>query len=196
MGGRTWTDEEIGIALDLPAKEASLLTGRSVSAIEHIRKRVRDGDPKLGQPAGINAFPHVVGSRLLLAKSCGTCGWLLDAKFFGRSRNLWRTSCSWCRTKQVLERRKVVPQKRQSKVRSINEGYPHPAPRSGYLWTSQDHITASDPTLTVWEKAKKLGRTPRAIESACSKNDYRSFPRGRLGGKEDGQWQIKYNGAA
>lgn len=197
MGGRAWTDEEVGIAITLPGPEAARVLGRSKSAVEHVRKRAREGDPGLTRPGWRQGHPWTVGNRTLLARTCSKCGWLLDAKFFNKTRHtngtlIWRPVCAWCRSKQVMERRKVTGRQasRPAKTRSHREN-PNPT-RAGFGWTVEDHIVASDPTKTILQKAIETKRSYGAITSACAKNDYRSLPTGLLGDRADGQWQLRF----
>jgi hypothetical protein len=182
MSGRVWTDDEIGLAISLPPKEAAELLDRSLSAVRNIRHRVERGDSNVGRWR--NLEPAFIGLRTLLAKTCPQCGWLMDSKFYRKNRKGWATDCRWCSSSRKSER----PRKKDRSQRPRN---PNPTPRSGLVWTEQDHIVASDPTLTVMEKAVKLERSYAAVTIVCSTYKYRSL-NARLYDKSDGQWQIKF----
>jgi hypothetical protein len=199
MTGKSWNDHDIGVATDknLSVKEAARILGRSENAIYIVRKRVRQGDPTLGGLRGPDANPWSVGERTLLAKTCGHCGLFLDGKFFvimkpkGREANYRSTMCRWCKSKEAYQSRigRGFDQKGLNPNRSIKNIN---VSRAYYTWTDYDYQVASDPTLTVLQKACTLHRSIFAIRTKCYEMGYKSWPDRIL--PSEGQWRIEFPG--
>lgn len=192
---RRWTQDEDAIVLKTPnltAVEVGRQLGRSAQAIAHRRSL-------LGRKHGL-AFPthknpcHV-GKRRLLAKTCLTCGLLLEAARFSRKTSgTWPSVCVHCKSDDNLqykkpyepneadaERARVNIQKLQaiSLPGAVNHRQP---------WTEKDHEVLSDSDLTGLEKALRLGRTYMAVVSQCRDHGYRS--RHGQGDPMKGRWVI------
>lgn len=193
-----WTQDQIDVAMRLPAREAAEVLGRTPTAVYLIRHKVRNG--YVPQPPSNGRSRHLSvawsrGGRTLLAQTCTKCGWLIDARYFGkqtytrkgRTYTRWRYWCSWCMTEKTSQDR------RERRARGLRDRRSSdvdiPTPRSGYTWTEFDHQVAADPNLTVIEKALKTGRSYRAITQACAKNHYPSLPLPWIGEKKE-TWQI------
>lgn len=193
-----WTADEDDILLTTPwftaEQQSQRLVGRTPVAVRRRRERL-----------GIEALPVTkepthVGARPLVAKTCLTCGKLLQASWFQfhSSQRRWFPSCKRC-TNDATQARNVAAgypyrktkehqdaNQRASKARLEAITAPR-ATRHRELWTEADHQTLADPDLTILQKALRLGRTHNATASMCQRNGYRSHV--GLGEPTD-EWRI------
>lgn len=173
-----WTEDEDDFILDNPGMKARVVAehlGRAKTAVDK-RRQYLSAKFGISFDYGSNKNPHEPGDRRLLAKTCPTCGLLLDASWFGLNHaghgKGWRKECTRCRPRHGDQRpwantdTKALSEKLQAA--SI------PAPNHGKPWLEADHAILADPDLSVIEKARRLGRTYYATMSACTDNGYRS----------------------
>lgn len=192
-----WTAEEDEFILattGLNAREVSeRLPGRSKSSVDE-RRQI------LGKVHGVSfggrKKPTEIGTRPLVAKTCGDCGLLLDASWFqlNLSRRFWTRQCLRCRPKE--DRAKAAARQRARQAaglasdcnRKMQEFSLRYAVNKGQPYTEADHAVLADPDLTAIEKAIKLGRTYFSIKTMVSECGYTSAV-GR-GDPSDAQWLI------
>lgn len=116
--------------------------------------------------------PHMVGARLLLGKTCPACGVLRGGADFHRNGSKTHPVCRFCRS----ETRKPDDRtEREERVRKL-------APVVGVVYrslhgeeyTEKDMTVLSDPTLSLTEKAARLGRTYAATCMAAQQYGFSS----------------------
>lgn len=189
-----WTQDEDRFVLETPhltTAEVARRLGRTKSAV--VSRRAMIGR-KHGVRFRVNNSPHKVGRRTLLAKTCKTCGLLLNASRFGLDKGkTWRAVCVHCRAFEGGLKKPDRPRGEGSAANSNRVlqalSLPH-AVNHRNPWTEADHAILADPDLFVIEKAIRLGRTYMATSSACSKGGYHS--RVFQGDPERAQWIIRF----
>jgi hypothetical protein len=192
-----WTDSELAMVMDkvLPDADLAQELGVSVQAVRTARWAANNGKFR-GGGTGYSEDPFKVGSRRLLAKTCLSCGKLIDARFFRKIKESrtssgsfsWDSSCKWCvsRTSRKRPSRRNTAYDLQSRsLEWTTNRYQE--------YTLSDHIILADPQLTRFEKAFSLKRTYFSVVTMCSKNNYPSRdPRKSLPPERVGQWQIQF----
>lgn len=189
-----WTEDEDEFIVSNPglkARQVASAIHRSPGAVAK-RRQYLTGKYGVSFDMG-NKNPTQPGDRRLLAKTCGGCGLLLEASWFGLIHNGhgkgWRNLCTKCRPRRSNQEpwRGVDTKKNRERLQAatlptaVNHGNP---------WTESDHVILSDPDMSVLGKALRLGRTYYAVSSACADNGYRSVI-GR-GDPTKGQWIIAF----
>lgn len=196
-----WTEEEddfLRRSTHFTAKEVAEHLGRTASSVNYRRGTLSRAEG-IDFTKGDHKSPFVVGSRRLLAKSCVGCGLLLDASWFAKSKGrTWRSRCTRCvttnaETGEKYNRRSGAQldggksaRESAAKLQRITRMR---ATRHGYPWIESDHVVLRDSTLSVFEKAIKLGRTWSATHMAVRQNGYTS--RVGKGDPMHGVWRIE-----
>lgn len=187
-----WTDYENDLLRDVryTAQQLSeMLPGRTKSAVQKQRS-------SLQIPEFANGATRIAG-RPLLAKTCRTCGLLLQGKWFtlDKKRRKWTSSCKKCRESQSdgIYRQNPVRVKNKSAAskefyRQMQELTMATADRHRFPWTESDHKVLANPDMTFLEKALSLGRTYNSVRTACVRSGYRTVE--SLGDPERDRWII------
>lgn len=190
---REWTAEEDQLVLST----SHLTTAQVAERLDRTRSAVISRRAMLAKKHGlsfrVNNDPFKPGRRRLLAKTCLSCGLLLEASRFGIDKGkTWRSRCVHCRAFEIGAKHPDRPRGEDSaataNARLQALSLPH-AKRHREPWLEADHEVLADPDLTVIEKAIRLERTYMATSSACSKNGYHS--RVFQGDPVKGQWVIR-----
>lgn len=195
-----WTEDEIDFVRrtpDFTANQVAEHLNRGPNGVSRIRGMLSRSEG-LDFTRGDQKSPWSVGSRRLLAKTCLGCGLLLDASWYGKAKGrTWKTRCGRCiqrsaitgeKYNQLSGRQKdggASARKSAQKLQAITREH---AVRHGYPWIESDHEVLRDSTLTVFEKAIKLGRTWAATHAAVKTNGYTS--RVGKGDPMEGVWHI------
>lgn len=191
-----WMDDEIEIlrrTVHLTAKDVARQLGRTESSVKTMRHQLSQ-DEGIVYLRGAAYNPHFVGSRRLLAKTCLGCGLLLPADWYtlrgsgGGLKRGWTDRCTRCFGKSTKPRPSEAgkpPSRSRQELQRITRERAH---RHGQPWLDADHSILRDSTLTIFEKAIKLGRTYESTTAACSCNGYTS--RVGKGDPMQGAWHI------
>lgn len=198
-----WTDDELEMVRRTPhltAEQVSDKLGtRSVCAVNSARGKLHATEGISFGEVGSHKNPHEVGSRRLLAKTCIGCGLLLDASWFSKVNGgkKWLHRCRRCiqvnaKTGEKYEQsngyRKDGGASARASAAKLQKLTRERASRHGFPWMDGDHVILRDTSLTVFEKAIRLGRTWSATHMACSVNGYTS--RVGRGDPMHGVWRI------
>lgn len=193
----TYDEDEIDFIRRTPgltAKQvAENLIGRSTSSVNNMRCFLTR---KEGIDFTARKSPLDIGPRRLLAKTCIGCGLLLDGSWFASTgRRGWRSQCSRCISRTKTETKDKRPPRKpesptaiKSRTDRIQAITRERANRHGFPWIDADHVVLRDTSLTVFEKAIRLGRTYLAAKQAVTKYSYTS--RVGKGDPMKGVWHI------
>lgn len=166
------------------------MTARTVATELGVRySQVTRARRELAQQRGISfgngpydKDPFAVGSRTLLGKTCRRCGVLRGGAEFNRSGVKVSAVCRFCKAET---RRPDDRQARENEVRALAKRVRVPyRAHHAEEYTTADMDVLADPTLTIAEKAARLGRTYAATSMAVqvhgfsSKIEPRVEPRG------------------
>lgn len=199
-----WTDDEVEIirqTKNLTAHEVKQYVDRSWSSIRSMRKQLSADEGICFEKTPNANDPFCVGSRRLLAKTCLGCGLLLEASWFldmKTNSSRWSSRCTRCLVgadsarknsqKFRVNHAEKVAEWRQDWYVKVQRLTRARATRHGFPWLEADHETLRDSSLTLFEKAIKLGRTYSATSLAVSSNGYTS--RVGKGDPVAGAWHI------
>jgi hypothetical protein len=167
-----WSTDEDDILMETgnltTSQVAKLLPGRTESAVAYRRNVLRSVHPHLSflGNKGKNLSPFRIGRRPLVAKTCITCGLLLDASWFyfkqRKRQTQWSSDCRRCeqgrKVRSVTERRNS--RAAADRLQAIT--LPH-AVNKMKEWTASEDELLADPDLRAIEKALRLGRTYLAV---------------------------------
>jgi hypothetical protein len=187
---RTLEDDFLLANPSMTAKDAGSYLGRTSIAVDKRRRwLVKDQESKVR----FGASPLKMGARPLLAKTCPSCGLLLQAKWFGKNSKKWSRDCTRCISKAKKGTRKYNNSPEyKAKIREAKRKYQEltlpGASRKGQPWTESDMAILGDPDLTIFRKALTLHRTHEATRRACQVNGFKSFV--GLGDPDRDQWMI------
>lgn len=166
--------ERLGVPYALVTKERRILS--------------RERDISFGT-GPYDKSPHVVGPRFLLGRTCPRCGVLRGGGDFNRDGRRVSGICKFCRatTREPDDKRarEVAVMDLASRV-----GVPYRA-HHNEEYTLHDMDVLADPTLSVVEKAARLGRTYAAIGMAVQTHGFSSRIEPR--GEPCGLWIIDSN---
>lgn len=194
-----WSDDEDQFLCSTPHFTAAQQARHLNRAKTAVDKRREFLTKKHGVKFSGDADPMSVGSRRLLARTCLGCGLLLEAQWFGARKRgggsqarSWNSRCTRCRDRHAppIEQRDYSSspdQKRRfhSRVQRLTR---ERATNHRQPWLAADHEVLRDSSLTVFEKAIKLGRTYSSAATACAENGYTS--RVGKGDPLRGVWHI------
>jgi hypothetical protein len=175
------------------SQEVATLLGRTSNAVR-LRRKILGSVKRIYW--GRNGDPSRIGNRPLIAKTCPTCGLLLQAEWFARASSNGRycghrSECKRCfkperhTTRSDRGGRNLSAEMSNGQLQELS--LPH-ASRSGEIWSSSEHEILSDPDLTRLEKAIRLKRTYFAAVTMIAKCGYQS--KVGLGDPERDQWII------
>lgn len=174
----SWTPSEDDFLHSVPhfsSLECARHLNRSLSAIRQRRIAIGAIRPKAEQ-----AEPASVANRTLLAKTCSKCGLLLDSSWFSRKPDRrWFSSCIRCCANPQRAKARAARWERmhartgqsQKALQAIS--LPH-ATNTREPYVETDQAILADPSLTVIEKAIRLGRTYIATRHRLSLEGYSS----------------------
>ena len=194
-----WSQDDTNFIINTPhmtAEQTAKHLGRTVSSIRGQRQILTE-TRGLSWGSGKQKSPFSIGARKLVARTCHSCGLLLQARWFQFMRVgsatgwQWQTRCTRCvplHLKNPPDYSKKDPApSRASKARLQALTLPH-ADRKGQPYLAADHAVMADPDRTIFEKAITLGRTYFAVNQACAVNGYHSIV--GLGDPNRGTWKI------
>jgi hypothetical protein len=175
-----WTTDEDRLMLEMgdrctAAQLAEALPGRTPIAIYNRRRLL---GLKVLEPNELK--PQKLGARPLVAKTCTTCGLLLQAEWYRwRPKDrCWSSSCRRCmgnRTGQWFAENPAPRGERSASFVQRMQLLTHPlARRRGEPYTDADQRVLSDPELSLLQKAVRLERTYAGVATECALNGYRS----------------------
>lgn len=115
--------------------------------------------------------PWRVGSRPLLARTCGICGTFLQAEAFPRSGDGTHShTCTACsRAAMSPEQRARANERGRDSDSHIQAASTPGASRHGYQWTGPELEIALRADLSLRDAAAMLGRTYYAVQAARHK---------------------------
>lgn len=181
-----WFEGEIDFIIEnmnrmSTAKMAAFL-GREVNAVQVEIDRLRTNGV-VAKRTTQRLDPWVIGDRLLLAKTCPDCGLFLESKWFPLKQRKNRRGSYWHNCKKCrVEAKRSAGEDSHTKWKRTARRYhdrlqaetAERAENHGKEWTSADMETLSNPELTHFQKALRLGRTLDAVSSAVQKNGFSS----------------------
>jgi hypothetical protein len=163
--------------------------GATYAAVTYARRRLAR---EQGADFGTGPYdkdPTAMGDRMVLAKTCLSCGLLLGGRHFakaGKGRGL-QAHCTECR---ALSRPASDHDRLERRVEAMASDplIPDYASRRYYDYTETDLQVLGDESLTVAEQAARLGRTYGA--TAQARKDYQvAVARGERP-EPGGLWRI------
>lgn len=179
-----WTKEEVAIVMrdDITITDKMKLLCVSEKSIAGVYWRVSKG---------VKSDRAMIGGRTLLAKTCSTCGLLLDASSFykesstnkGLHYTRTRSSCKWC-VSRWNDHKDGEYSRGQQDLSLPTSG------RSNFQYMQSDHDICSDASTTLLQKARAMERTYYATLTFVKRNKYTS--KTRLGDKTESQWRIEF----
>lgn len=168
MQADDWSVDEDDILMETgnltTSQVARLLPGRTESAVAYRRKVLRSVHPHLSflGNKGKNLSPFRIGRRPLVAKTCISCGLLLDASWFyfkqRKRQTQWSSDCRRCeqgkKVRSVSERQNSRAWSDRLQALTIPR-----AVNNLKEWTAAEDAVLADPDMRAIEKALQLGRT-------------------------------------
>lgn len=194
-----WLDSEV----DYIVEKAGRMTTARIAAqlgrpeqevdieVERLRRNGVIGDRGLS-----NKNPAWVGHRPLIAKTCPSCGLLLGAEWFPWGGHGWAHDCKKCKgdRKNAVSKERYAKEKTTGQQRSIEIGLAkqrYTADRAVNRfnrWTEADIAILADRSLSIFDKALKLGRTYYATQQKYVKEGLSTFE--PISDPEEGEWKI------
>lgn len=188
-----WTEEELDFLIDTPHltyKQVAGYLGRSDRAVRRAREKLsRTTDYRTGRGS---KNPHEIGPRPLVAKTCTLCGELLEASAFNpRARGVGpKPECRLCARKYWKPRPGRRRDYSDDYFKKMQEATVQGASNSGKEWTGSEIAVLEDPSLTLLQKALRLGRTYASVNTKASRIGARSLNDRRIDQSTLRRWHI------
>lgn len=159
----SWSAAELQKLHDSPHlshAELGALLGRSAASVQTRRSRLRTQGADI--PPMRNSPAATLSRRALLAKTCTSCGLLLDADWYSKRADGRRMSkCRSCRAVHNGSSQADKPARRLAQEYTAAH-----AERNGAEWTDAELAIIGGSDLTLAEMALHLGRSLSAVINA------------------------------